>query len=74
MSEGNGANFNAQVEATAFAGSARSDIEALKADVRDIKTAVAGLRADVTAWRAVLGFAGFVLPIAVTVAMKILWP
>lgn len=42
--DGNGANFNAQVEATAFAGEARADIDQLQRDMTEVKTDVRWLR------------------------------
>lgn len=77
MTQGNGRNFNEQVEATAFAGEIRADVKAIREDVKVIRVDFGVVVADVKIMKerqdkflGVIAVGAFAVPLI----MRALWP
>lgn len=64
MSEGNGE----------FKGSTTARLSRIEGDVKELKSDVRAIREQVVGWKAQLAILGVALPIAVSIALRVLFP
>lgn len=71
---GNGYRFNENVEATAFAGSVDARLKFIEQSLSTVQTDMRVVRTRLDGLWAVFGLAALVGPIAVTIAIRTLFP